>query len=101
MTSPTASAWRPAASLALQPLRWLLSLASVERKLPVVSQPHWEACWPEGQDRLIVADVAAQSDEVLLAVHQPPRLLEMPVPLPGRRAEAAAQSHEATQEMLL
>lgn len=61
----------------------------------------WEACWPEGQDRLIVADVAAQSDEVLLAVHQPPRLLEMPVPLPGRRAEAAAQSHEATQEMLL
>ena len=67
----------------------------------MVSQQYWEACWPVGQDSLIVADVAAQSDEVLLAVHQPPRLLEMPVPLPGRRAEAAAQSHEATPEMLL
>jgi hypothetical protein len=62
---------------------------------------HWEACWQPGQEPLVVADVAAQSDQVLLAVHQPPRLREMPVPLPGRRSEAIAQARDADQQMLL
>jgi hypothetical protein len=68
--------------------------------LPVANQ-HWECCWPQGQDALVVADVAAQSERILLAVHQPPPLRQMPVPLPGRRHEAEAQSREATQEDLL
>jgi hypothetical protein len=66
-----------------------------------MSDGHWRACWPSGQEGLVVADVAAQTDQVLLAVHQPPRLKEMPVPLPGQRAEAIAQARDADQEELL
>lgn len=67
----------------------------------MASQQFWQACWPTGQDALVVADVAAQSEAVLLAVHQPPALLQMPVPLPGRRREAEAEASEATQDTLL
>jgi hypothetical protein len=66
-----------------------------------MSDGHWKACWPTGQESLVVADVAAQTDQVLLAVHQPPRLKEMPVPLPGQRSEAIAQAQDAGQEELL
>lgn len=66
-----------------------------------MNDTHWEACWPAGQERLVVADVAAVTDQVLLAVHQPPRLKVMPVPLPGRRSEAIAQARDTDQEELL
>lgn len=42
----------------------------------------WPACWAPGQD-LVVAEVAAQTDELLLAVHRPPELRVLPVPQQG------------------
>src|SRR5216117_2199227 len=78
----------------------MLLRGSGERQRPMADLQHWKACWPSGQDALVVTDVAAQSEHVLLAVHQPPPLRQMPVPLPGRRREAEAESFETTQESL-
>jgi hypothetical protein len=78
----------------------MLLRGSGERQQPMADLQHWKACWPSGQDALVVTDVAAQSEHVLLAVHQPPPLRQMPVPLPGRRREAEAESFETTQESL-
>ncbi len=47
----------------------------------------WSACWKPGQENLVVADVAAQEDNVLLAVHDAPDLRCRRVPLPGSRPE--------------
>ncbi len=57
-------------------------------------------CLPPGQQGLVVADVAAQDERFLLAVHQPPAMRRMPVPLRGQRA-AAHTSDDATQEDVL
>ena len=65
-----------------------------------MSSQAWESCWKPGQDALIVTDVAAQDQKILLAVHQPPVITQMPVPLPGRRHDAAAQASESSQEEL-
>ena len=51
----------------------------------------WGACWGPGQEALVVADVAAQSDQILLAVHQPPFLRSMPV----RAARTSARGRGA------
>lgn len=62
---------------------------------------HWPACWEPNQDSLILADAAGQSDRVLLAVHQPPTIRRMQVPLPGQRHAAEASARDADQDELL
>lgn len=58
----------------------------------------WAACWKPAQQHLVVADVAAQEDNVLLAVHEAPQLRRRRVPLRGQRA---AEGSSATQQDLL
>jgi hypothetical protein len=58
----------------------------------------WAACWKPSQQHLVVADVAAQHDNVLLAVHEAPLLRRRRVPLRGR---SDAEGAPATQQDLL
>ena len=60
----------------------------------------WPACWQPDQEHLVVADVAAQEDNLLLAVHEEPTLRRLRVPLRGRRPPAGA-GELATQRELL
>lgn len=63
-----------------------------------VQQP-WPACWKPAQERLVVADVAAQNDNILLAVHEAPVLRRLRVPLRGR-PPAVGDGSPATQQQL-
>lgn len=58
------------------------------------------SCWRPGQGRLVVADVAAQSEQVMLAVHQPQSMLSLPVLERGMPA-SDVDSHELPQDGLL
>ena len=60
----------------------------------------WPACWKPDQEGLVVADVAAQADNLLLAVHQEPALRRLRVPLRGQRPPAESRKR-ATQRDLL
>jgi hypothetical protein len=59
----------------------------------------WPACWAPGQD-LVVADVAAQQDELLLAVHSPPELRTLPVPQRGN-VPRPGDGEPSSQDVLL
>lgn len=54
----------------------------------------WSACWKPKQEQLVVADVAAQDDNVLLAVHESPQLRRRRVPLRGRKSEEGVPATE-------
>jgi hypothetical protein len=58
----------------------------------------WSACWKPAQEHLVVADVAAQEDNVLLAVHEAPLLRRRRVPL---RGQTGAPGVPATQQDLV
>ena len=62
----------------------------------------WVACWKPAQEHLVVADVAAQDDNVLLAVHEAPQLRRRRVPLRGQRgAEGVAANQQDLLEHFL
>ena len=63
----------------------------------------WPACWQPGQD-LVVAEVAAQKNELLLAVHRSPELRMLPVPQRGsvpRPGDGESSSQEALRDHVL
>jgi hypothetical protein len=60
----------------------------------------WGACWPAGQEALIVADVAAQDPRILLAVHQPMAMQRVPVPLPGQRPSRVSEPDSTEHDLL-
>lgn len=59
----------------------------------------WPACWKPDQAGLIVTDVAAQDDNILLAVHQEPQLRSLRVPLRGQRPPAGSGEPKTQRDL--
>src|SRR3954447_24328237 len=60
----------------------------------------YASCWRAGQGDLVVADVAAQHEQVMLAVHQPQSMLSLPIVERGMPSHSV-DAVEFTQDDLL